>query len=307
MSELMINGMPVDERELSRADTIAGRLQRACLQLLSEHEHDGTIPTNGRFVYYELVQRSVIPKTYYRLDGSKRPRQGKDEIADALLHLREHGVIPWEWIRDENREVCSWRYARNAKQYLIETLPMIRIDCWGGELAPLAICESGASKGVLEDIASDYLVPITATKGQCGGFLVTDIVPLLADNDRRVLYIGDFELRGPADQIEANTRRYIEEHAQRKFTEETWTKIALTEAQVAADRALLKLKIDKLDRRYRPPKSYEAVECEAIGQARLQEIFKAALDALLPKPLLSVQARETRERAKIKRALRKLR
>jgi hypothetical protein len=32
-------------------------------------------------------------------------------------------------------------------------------------------------------------------------------VPLLKGNKRRVLYVGDHELRGPADQIEANTKR----------------------------------------------------------------------------------------------------
>ena len=136
---------------------------------------------------------------------------------------------------------------------------------------------------------------------------MTDVVPLLAGNQRRVLYIGDFELRGPADQIEANTRRYIEEHPGRVFDTETWTKIALTQEQVEADPRLFELKIDKLDRRYRPPKPHEAVECEAVGQARLQEIFTAALDALLPEPLSRVQAREERQRAVIKRALQRLR
>jgi len=301
--KILIGGLPVDEDELSAAKTKAGRLQRGCLQLLSEHERASTISTNGRFLFYELVQRGVIEKAYHYPDGSKKPRQPKDDISDALMHLRERGIIPWWWIDDETREVCNWRYARNAKQYLIDTLSVIRIDCWDGELPLLVICESRATKGVLEDIASSYLVPITATNGQCGGFLVTDIVPLLKGNDRRVLYIGDFELRGPADQIEANTRRYLEKHAGREFTEETWTKIALTEAQVEADPALLELKIDKLDRRYKPPKPYEAVECEAAGQARLEEIFRAALDALLPKPLVSVLSREKRQRAEVRRLL----
>src|SRR5207247_6425365 len=131
-----------------------------------------------------------------------------------------------------------------------------------------------------------------------GGFLVTDVVPLLRGNQREVLYIGDHELRGPADQIEANTRRYLEEHAGRRFmTGVTWTKIALTQEQVDADPQLLDLTIDKTDKRYKPPKPYEAVECEAVGQARLEEIFRAALDERLPEPLDRVIAREKRQRA----------
>ncbi len=47
---------------LSGPDTKKGRLQRACLALLREHEADGALPTSGRFVFYELVDRGIIPK-----------------------------------------------------------------------------------------------------------------------------------------------------------------------------------------------------------------------------------------------------
>ena len=52
---------------LSSPNTKAGRLQRACLELLHEHERNGDIPTNGRFLFYELEQRGVIPKKYDNL------------------------------------------------------------------------------------------------------------------------------------------------------------------------------------------------------------------------------------------------
>jgi hypothetical protein len=84
-------------------------------------------------------------------------------------------------------------------------------------LPPLIICESRATMGVLRNLAYEYLAPLTATNGQSGGFIVNEIVPPLRGNDRRVLYIGDYELRGPADQIEGNTRRYIENHSGRTF------------------------------------------------------------------------------------------
>jgi hypothetical protein len=284
--------------KLSAPETKAGRLQRACLALLREHEGAGTIPTNGRFVFYELTQRGVIPKAYYRPDRSKAARQPKDDLSRALMHLREIGVIPSDWIEDETREVADWHCAGTVKDYLLESLPRARIDPWGREWAPLTICESRATKGVLERIAREYLAPITATNGQAGGFLVTDVAPLLQDDDREVLYIGDLELRGPAEQIEDNTRGYLERHTGRQFEIGVdWTRIALTQEQVDADPWLLGLTIDKTDKRYKPPKPYQAVECEAVGQARLEEIFRAALDERLPEPLDRVLAREQRQRA----------
>lgn len=73
----------VDDR-LSDVGSKAGRLQRACLKLLREHKRNGDIPTNGRFVFYELEQRGDIPKKY---EGLKRtPAQ---DVSDALMHLRK--------------------------------------------------------------------------------------------------------------------------------------------------------------------------------------------------------------------------
>ena len=41
---------------LSPSHTSKGRLQRALLELLDAHEREGTLPTSGRSLFYELVQ-----------------------------------------------------------------------------------------------------------------------------------------------------------------------------------------------------------------------------------------------------------
>jgi hypothetical protein len=249
---------------LSVPDSKAGALQRACLDLLREHKRKGDVPTNGRFLFYELEQRGVIPKKYDNL--VRTPLQ---DVSEALMHLREREFVPWDWIEDETRTLSRWRYAASVVDYLIDTVDSAHIDLWAGDEPPLIICESRATMGVLRNLAYQYLVPITATNGQCGGFIVTDIAPLLRDT-RRVLYIGDHELRGPADQIESNTKRYIEKHADRTFEPGEWTKIALAEQQVNASPRPKRLTIPKLDKRYKPAKPYEAIECEALGQGVLR-------------------------------------
>ena len=188
-------------------------------------------------------------------------------------------------------------------QYVVNQQDYARIDCWAGEPPPLIICESRATRGVLERITGRYLCPITATNGQSGGFIVTDIVPKLVGNERPVFYIGDCEVGGPADQIEDNTRRYIEEHSGRVFTPESWSRVALTREQVNRNPRLRNLVIDKIDKRCNPPRPYRAIECEAVGQATLEHMLRARLDALLPQPLADVQVRGEQQRAKIRRAL----
>ena len=54
--------------------------------------------------------------------------------------------------------------------------------------------------------------------------------------------------------------------------------------------------IEKLDRRYKPPRPYQAVECEAIGQIELTNIVRDHLDRLLPKPLAAERVREQEQR-----------
>jgi hypothetical protein len=304
-----LSGLPNENRGLSKADTKAGRLQRACLDLLREHDRAGDIPTNGRFVFYELEQRGVVPKKYDGINpatGKKWARSPMQDVSLATMQLRENGLIPWSWIEDETRSLSEWQYAALVADYMRDTVDIARIDLWASEEPPLLLCESRATAGVLSDLAYEYLTPITATSGQCGGFIVTDIVPLLHVR-RRVLYIGDYELRGPADQIEANTRRTVEKHTGRQFTVgKDWIRIALTERQVKSSVRLQRLAITKLDKRYKPHKEYEAIECEALGQGALTRLIRKYLDKLLPEPLDLVRVREQAQREQMHAALIKL-
>jgi hypothetical protein len=199
----------------------------------------------------------------------------------------------------------DWRYAVSVTEYVRDTVAEARIDLWDDVEPPLILCESRATAGVLENHAYEYLTPITATGGQSGGFIVNEIVPLLQDK-RRVLYVGDHELRGPAEQIEQNTKRYIEQHAARSFSAEEWVKIALTAEQVRRSSRLQDLVISKLDKRYKPHKAYEAVECEALGQGVLVRMIRRHLDNLLPEPLEFVRQHEQRQRDRVQRLLKRL-
>ena len=76
-----------------------------------------------------------------------------------------------------------------------------------------------------------------------------------------------------------------------------------TREQVNRNPRLRNLVIDKIDRRYKPPRPYQAIECEAVGQVALERMLRARLDALLPEPLADVLVREEQQRTKIRRAL----
>ncbi len=281
---------PQEAELLSRENSKAGRLQRAALTIIREHEDDGALPTSIRFVFYELEQRSIVSKT---ATGKRLPSQ---DVSDALLHLREVGIVPWEWIVDETRAAHDWAFAATVVGYLADRLEEARIDCWRGQPAPLILCESRSLAGVLRQLAWEHLCPLAATNGQAGGFLVTEVVPLLRDNSRPVLYLGDWDWSG--GQIETATQRTLTKHAGRTLS---WERVALTADQVAA-RPELPV-IVKRDKRYTDGHPHEAVETEALKQTVIVGLVRDRLDELLPEPLEGVRVRERHERAAARVAL----
>jgi hypothetical protein len=277
---------------LSKETTKAGRLQRACLRLLLEHEAQGALPTSIRFLFYELLDRGVVPKVYRFPDGSTRPRKPSQDISEAINVLRECGYIPWSWIVDESRTIEDWRYASSVRQYLAETVPLARIDVWGSEKPPLILCESRSLAGVLRDTAQDYLCPIAATGGQAGGFLHTEVAPLVKGG-RRVFYLGDLDLSGA--HIEENTRSVLS-----RYGELAWEKVAITDVQVRERDFPVK---SKLDHRFKPARAFDAVETEALGQVRIMELLLEKLDAEVPESLSVVRRRERLQRVQVSNRL----
>jgi hypothetical protein len=266
-----------------------GALRDLADALLHEHERDGTIPTNIRFLFYELVQRGQISKV---ATGVRRADQ---DLHDAVMDLRESGRIPWAWIVDETRSIEDYAGYPSIKEGVLTVLPGIPLDPWRGN-APLHLTESRSLAGVLRHIVRDYHARITSTNGQVGGFLRTDVAPLLSPG-ATVLYFGDYDLAG--GQIEANTRRVLEQEIGGALN---WERLALTEDQV---RVYDLPRIVKHDRRYKDGRPHEAVETEAISQRVLIEILRARLNELLPEPLARVQEREARQRRQIAALLRR--
>jgi hypothetical protein len=285
-----------DEAGLSPAHTAAGRLQRALLERLYAHEEEGTLPTSGRFLFYELVQAGIVPKA---ATGKRRPDQNTSE---ALTRLREVGLVPWDWIVDETRELTWWRTASSVAEYVTDEVAHASLDRWNGWPGPLILCESRSLAGALRDLASGYACPIASTNGQARGFLVSKVAPTIGAT-QRVLYLGDWDWQGR--QIEEATRRTLIEHSGLRGDQlaRRWERVALTEAQVRDNDLPI---IQKPDHRYRPVRHYEAVETEAFGQAAIVAAVQARLDALMPEPLEDVLVREARERAEVAERLRGL-
>jgi hypothetical protein len=239
-----------------------GALRDLLVALLGEHKRDGALPTNARFLFYEMIQRGQLSK---ERTGARRPDQ---DLHDALMDIREDGRIPWDWIVDETRSVDDFGGSPSIKQGALDALPYITLDPWRGQV-PFVLTESRSLAGTQRGIVSDYRCRIASTNGQCGGFLRTNIAPKLRPGDT-VLYLGDLDLAG--NQIEANTHRVLEQEVGWPLA---WERLALTEQQVRDHHLPV---IIKRDHRYTDGRPHEAVETEALRQTVLQDLLRDRLD-----------------------------
>jgi hypothetical protein len=158
-------------------------------------------------VFYELEQAGHIPKHDDRINprtGEKIVRRTDTYLAEALTILSEEGLIPWDWLNDETRDVVQTTGSSSILEDLPNCLPICHIDPWGETLPPITVTESRAVKGVLARLAGQYLAPLTSVGGMTKRHLVNKVAPLLRgkNQDRVALYIGDWEVGGPGDQIE---------------------------------------------------------------------------------------------------------
>ena len=104
-----------DDARLSRPNTARGRMQRLVLQVQLEYEAAGELPTSGRFVFYEMETAGLVRKSSR---GESRRGSGDDpreqEVTDALIWLRDKGVVPWTGLRTRPANCTSGNTPRRS-------------------------------------------------------------------------------------------------------------------------------------------------------------------------------------------------
>jgi hypothetical protein len=177
-------------------------------------------PVTGRGVGYKLFTAGVIPSM---------ERKEMQRVYRLLKEAREQGIIPWEWIVDETRElerVSTWAdpaaYARCvARSY--------RRDFWHQQpRRVMVVSEKGTVRGLLRPVLDDFAVGFQVMHGFSSATIVHDISE---DDDGRpliILYVGDFDPSGmfmSEEDLPARFSKYDGDHV-------TLRRIALTREHV---------------------------------------------------------------------------
>jgi hypothetical protein len=178
-------------------------------------------PITGRGVGYKLFTTGLIPS----MATSEMQR-----VYRLLTEARERGMIPWEWIVDEAREVERVGSWDNPEAYARATIRDYRRDYWNQQPVRLEVwSEKGTVRGVLRPVLDEYGVGFRVMHGFGSATAVYDVAQYDNRQPLVVLYVGDWDPSGlcmSERDLPERLSRYGGNHVVLK-------RIALTRGQLA--------------------------------------------------------------------------
>jgi hypothetical protein len=143
-------------------------------------------PTTGRGVAYYLLGIGIIRDMHYGLDC----------VYGALRDARLHGLIPWDQIVDENRELEREATWDDLSDYLSYGPEWYRHDYWNDQPHRVEVwSEKGTVRGILQPVLEKYRVGFRVHSTTSWSALY-DVASHMDDRPLRVLYVGDWDPTG---------------------------------------------------------------------------------------------------------------
>jgi hypothetical protein len=208
-------------------------------------------PMTGRQVFYQMVSRGLVDKTYVEANLVNR----------ALCDLRRAGELDWDDIVDNTRSVQRRPQWDSVGDRITGLSKYYHRDFWQDrDDCPAIWIEKDALAGVFSEITDIYGVPLMPARGDASDSFIYECSQYLTD-ESTVYVFTDLDGKGEGS-IFTKIAEKLEEHFD---LTPTVKRVALTPAQV---------------RQYhlpkRPPKLGDlrnyAVELDALPKAILQQL-----------------------------------
>ncbi|GAA1930466.1 hypothetical protein GCM10009753_75370 [Streptantibioticus ferralitis] len=151
-------------------------------------------PCSVRHVYY-LGIGVLWPKD---TAGSRR---NYSVPVRELGYMREHGMMPWEWITDGTRMVRQEVQYDSLEDAMARMTESYRRNLWASQSQRVEVwCESDSVAGVLQPITSAWGVGLYSCRGQSSKTFVYEAVEEYARQGRgvTVIFAGDWDPTGRA-------------------------------------------------------------------------------------------------------------
>jgi hypothetical protein len=252
-----------------------------------------TRPITGRGIGYKLFAAGLI--------GG----MGEMNIVYRALKIaREDGIIPWDWIVDETRElelVSTWTNPSQCADGFF-----YRRDLWQTQRHTVEVwCEKGTVRGVLWPVLSRLGVGFRVLHGFASATSVWDVSNRGIDDRPLVaLYIGDWDPSGlcmSEHDLPKRIKEYDGDHIILK-------RIALTAEQTALLPRSFSVESKSKDKRYKWFKRTYGDQCwelDALDPRELRAVVETEITALIDRELWDHQeAHQEREKKSIEALLR---
>jgi hypothetical protein len=159
-------------------------------------------PITGRGIGYKLFGLGLIESV------ERGPMQ---QVYRLLTIARKRGMIPWEWIAEEGRQLEGRTGWENPKAFVETVRDAYRRDFWQQQPTRVQIwSEKGTVSGLLRPVMREYGVQFRNVRGFTS---TTRIYETAEDNDKDlvILYVGDYDPSG-MNMSEHDIPYRLEEH-----------------------------------------------------------------------------------------------
>ncbi|AVO48539.1 hypothetical protein C6568_04105 [Melaminivora suipulveris] len=160
-------------------------LIEASRQILAEIQ-----PASIRAICYRLFVRGLL---------ASMAKNETNKVSKQLVYAREQGIIPWEWIVDETRELERAGTWNNPEQIISAAVRSYRRDYWQDQAAHVEVwSEKGTVRGTVAPVLQEYGVNFRAMHGFSSATVVNSIAEESAASAKPwvIFYIGDFDPSG---------------------------------------------------------------------------------------------------------------
>jgi hypothetical protein len=168
---------------------VRGRAQRS-LDLIEAMytAAEAAQPITGRGIGYKLFTAGLIPSM---------SRNEMQRVYRLLKEAREEGIVPWNWIVDETREIERVSTWDNPADYARCVAQSYRRDFWNQQPHRIQVwSEKGTVRGVLAPVLDEYAVGFLPVHGFSSATAAHDLAEDDDGRDLIVLYVGDFDPSG---------------------------------------------------------------------------------------------------------------
>ena len=224
-----------------------------------------------------ITVRGVCYKLFVAGKIDSMALKNTQKISRKLTQAREEGIIPWEWIVDESRQLEGIPAYSNLAEYGEMVARRYRRDFWADQDYSITIVSEKATvAGVLRPLLDSHGISFFAAHGWNSATKIHELAEQVQSDRRQwiFLYVGDYDPSGMAMSDYDFTDR-LRRYGAKDFK---FRRIALTKNDTAKLPSFAAKSQDSRYAEYRKKYGDKAWELDAMDPVKLRQRVAAHID-----------------------------